>query len=70
MTEQHVATTIHRLLGERVPHLADDIAQTTVDRPLGPTPAQAVAVNLTTLRSRAWGTLRRFTTIDSIHIAI
>jgi hypothetical protein len=70
MTEQHIATALHRLLGERVPHLMEDLADVVSHHLLALKPAQAVVVELGTQRSQARGVLRRFNTLDAVHVHI
>ena len=68
MTDHHIATALQRLLGERVPHLMEEIADAVSYHLLGPKPAQAVVVELGTQDSWARGVLGRFATLDAVHV--
>ena len=68
MSEKQVEMMVDSLLGERVPHLRDDVVRTISNRVLVRQPPRAVVMHLNTIRSNAWGTCPRFTTVGSVEV--
>ena len=68
MTDRHLAIVMERLLGEHAPHLHEEVVQTIADRVFVRQPPTAVVVSLNEMRSQAWGTCRRFTTVGSVDV--
>lgn len=70
MTERNITTIVDRLLDGNDSHLNDGIVREIADRMIGTAPPRAVVINLDEVRTKAWGIVRRFSTLGPVEVYV